>query len=281
MSLLLAVCVALSACTTPYSPAVVVQGSTNFVGVADLLDPQRPTQVILVHGMCTHTKKWAHEAFDALKGAMDANVAPTPWSATVDTAGGPPRVQIERDEAENHGSKLLMAGIIWSPLTAQLKQQLDYDKTGEPNDCATDATCRPKRAKFNGKAKDVLLDDCLSDAMAYQGASRPVIQAAMVEAFTEVLKDSPPDARIVLISDSLGSKISFDALSEMLQSPAPNPAKAAAARLGQIFMNANQLPILGLADQTIQVGPELAGGPHVRPADSLQRFLSLFARPRR
>ena len=273
-SLLLAACIVLSACTTPYSPAVVVKGSTPFVGLADQLSPEQPLQVILVHGMCTHDKTWALNAFAALKGAMGANVAPPPWSATVDLAPEA-RVQIEREEADIFGSKLRMAGIIWSPLTAQLKRQLDYDKTGEPSDCATDATCSPKQAKINGKAKDVLLDDCLSDAMAYQGASRSVIRAAMMEAFTEVLKDSPPDARIVLISDSLGSKISFDALSEMLLSPAPNPAKAAAARLGQIFMNANQLPILGLADQTIQVGPALAGGPHVRPADSLQRFLSL------
>ena len=131
LSLLLSSCVALSACTTPYSPAVVVKGSAPFVGLADQLSPEQPLQVILVHGMCTHDRKWATDAFAALKAAMGANVAPPPWSASVDLFPEA-RVQIERDEADIFGSKLRMAGIIWSPLTAQLKRQLDYDKTGEP-----------------------------------------------------------------------------------------------------------------------------------------------------
>lgn len=272
VALLLSACVALTACTTtPYSPPVLVKGSTTFIGLADLLDPAQPLQVLLVHGMCTHDKKWANDAFAALKGAMDSNVAPPPWGTTVTIAGAAPKVEIERDEADIFGSKLRMAAIIWSPLTAPLKQQLLYDNTDEPNDCATAASCSPKRATLNGLAKDKLLNDCLADAMAYQGDSRETMRAAMVEAFSDVLKDSPPNARIVLIADSLGSKLSFDALSAMLASPAPNQAKSAAARLGQIFMNANQLPILGLADQVVSVG----GPPPARKPDALEKFLSV------
>lgn len=127
---------------------------------------------------------------------------------------------------------------------------------------------------MNGLAKDKLLNDCLADAMAYQGLSRPVMRAAMVGALMDAFADTPPDARIVLVSDSLGSKLSFDALTEILQTGAPGPAKTAAARLGQIFMKANQLPILGLADQVVSGTPAaaaLAGG---GPPDSLQDYLN-------
>jgi len=273
-SLLGLACAALTACTTPYSPSVIVKGSPSFLGLADQLSPDRPLDVVLVHGMCTHDKAWGRAAIHTLQAAMTANIAAardTEASGTIPLAPG---VEFVRETAVIDGSKVRMTAIIWSPLTAPLKQQLRYDDTGEPTDCAVDATCKPKRARLNGLAKDTLLNDCLSDAMAYQGASRPVMRDAMVAAFNEVFKDTPADARIVLISASLGSKLSFDALSQMLESGSPGAGQAAAARLGQIFMNANQLPILGLADQRLPGTLATAAAAPEVPADSLQRFLA-------
>jgi hypothetical protein len=280
-SFLAVICLELAACSTPYSPPVLVKGSPNFIGLADMLSPDRPLDVILVHGMCTHDRDWALSAMTLLTASVDSNVA-------VENAGeqllaaateGLPSIQLVPGQAVIAGSTMKMTGIVWSPLTAPLKQQLSYDGTGEPTDCATEGVCKPKRAKLNGLAKDVLLNDCLSDAMVYQGKSRTAIRTAMVQALEKVLRDSPPNSRIVLISDSLGSKISFDALSEMLESPRPNTAKTATARLGQIFMNANQLPILGLADQEIGVGPQGALSEKAKTnelqSDSLKRFLAL------
>ncbi len=286
--LMAAACVALSACTTPYVPPVVVKDSAQFKGLVDLLSPEQPLDVLLVHGMCTHDAGWAKEAMRRLATIVDSNVALQTREevALMAAADGTPAIQLVVSEAVIAGSKLRMTGVVWSPLTTQLKQQLLYDNTGEPTDCATDAICKPKRAKLNGGLKDSLLNDCLADALAYQGASRLVIRKAMIDAFTKALDGTPVDARVVLISDSLGSKISFDALSEMLQAGAASRAQAAAARMGSIYMNANQLPILGLADQTIPTpGPPgtlgltadaksgLAPG-----ADSLQSFVAARAR---
>lgn len=279
-ALLALISAVLSACATPYSPLVIVKGSQNFVGLADQLSPERPLDVVLVHGMCTHDEAWAEGAMRMLTATIDPNISLGPRDNKAPSLSEripPPAVRVVKADAVIAGSLLRMTGIIWSPLTASLKEQLSYDDTGEPTDCAADATCKPKRAKLNGLAKDKLLNDCLSDAMAYQGASRPVMRAAMIAAFTEAFKDTPADTRIVLISDSLGSKLSFDALSEMLLSANPSQAKSVAARVGQIFMNANQLPILGLADQVVSASPGVAavvampGG----PPDSLQRFLAL------
>lgn len=286
--LMAAACVALSACTTPYNPPVVVKASAEFNGLADMLNPEQPLDVLLVHGMCTHDAGWAEDAMHRLARTVDSNVELQTRKevALMVAADGTPAIELVVSEAVIAGSKLRMTGVVWSPLTAQLKQQLLYDNTGEPTDCASDAICKSKRAKLNGALKDSLLNDCLADAMAYQGASRPVIRQAMIDALTRVLNDTPTDARVVLISDSLGSKISFDALSEMLLAAAPSKAQAAASRMGSIYMNANQLPILGLADQTIPM-PGPPGAPGLVPdtksgavpkPDSLRLFVAARAR---
>lgn len=178
-------CAALAACSTPYSPPVVVKGSPDFIGLADLLSPDRPLDVILVHGMCTHDVEWATDEMARLGTAMTANVTVRKFD-NKPQAGGPPRIELVHGEAVIAGSKMKMTGILWSPLTAALKQQLRYDNTGQPTDCSTDGDCKPKRAAINGVAKDKLLNDCLSDAMAYQGSSRDVIRTAMVEALEKV-----------------------------------------------------------------------------------------------
>jgi len=288
--LVAAACVALGACATPYAPPVVVKSSVAVTGLADM-PGKEPLHVLLVHGMCTKDKDWAEGAMQRLVRALDANIAlqTREETALMATADGKPAVKLVYGDAEIAGRKLRMAGVVWSPLTAPLKQQLLYDNTDEPTDCARDATCKPKRATLNGKLKDILLNDCLADAMAYQGESRGVIRQAMIDAFSMALRDAPPNAPIVLVSDSLGSKISFDALHEMLQAKSPPAARAAALRVGHVYMNANQLPILGLADQTIpSPGPpeivkptgDTKGGIARKP-DSLELFAAERARVRK
>jgi hypothetical protein len=186
------------------------------------------------------------------------------------------------------GGVFNFSALIWSPVVASLKKQLDYDLTGQPTNCAVPGECKPRRALINGKLKDGLLDDCLADALAYQGRSHKAMRDRMVEAITDVESSaSLPGAGprpLVLIADSLGSKLTFDALAEMLISPRTERSAAAgesaATRLVQVFMNANQLPILGLADQDI--GPvevkELKDFP-IRE-DSLQRLLNFKSQPR-
>ncbi|MBE0548487.1 MAG: hypothetical protein IH627_12750 [Rubrivivax sp.] len=80
---------------------------------------------------------------------------------------------------------------------------------------------------------------------------------------------------IVFISESLGSKVAFDAIYKLQTSP--DAAEEAAGvrifdRFAQVFMGANQLPILALADQDISDGVK-ARGLSDYPADSLGALL--------
>jgi hypothetical protein len=251
-------------CTTPYKPHVVVHGSAPFVGIAGLIeqDSSKQVDVLLVHGMCTHTRADAKRAIDDLLAVLDRNLLPE----TAKSSALPPEVdgvEIEHRWARVGQGAVRFTALIWSPLTAPLKEQLAYDNTGVASDCAAAGACKPQRASINGALKDGLLNDCLSDAMIYQGASRPVIRQKLANAIAQVLEASQAQARddgltpgsFALVADSLGSKMSFDALQQMLNPQASEKQRSVGAaafdRLALVFMQANQMPILGLAEQAI------------------------------
>lgn len=272
-----AVLALLAACSTPYNSPVVVRDSTPFPGIGTVIaaDTAQPVDVVVVHGMCSHDTKWAAAAMDNLTNTIRTNTEASAQQAAP-LAG---QIQVIERTDRAAGGTVHFHTLVWSPMSAPLKQQLAYDNTATPNDCGKDAQCRPKRAHFNGLLKDSLLNDCLSDAMIYQGQSHEVMKRNVVATVSKVLEDAEQKAKgaagpLIVVAESLGSKILFDALSEMLQPEAPphtrELAQRAAHRMAIVFMVGNQLPMLGLAEQ--QVDP--AAAQQTAP-DSLQRFLAL------
>jgi hypothetical protein len=263
----------LGGCGTPYRPPVVVRDSTPFPGVAAIVaaNGARPVDLILVHGMCTQDPGWAERSIARIAGALSSHVlAASPAPAA--SAGG---IEVVERSQRIGGGTLHYHALLWSPLTADLKRQLDYDHTGQPTDCAAGQVCKPKRAALNGSVKDRLLNDCLADAVIYQGASHDAIRDAMVETVSRILAANPErDGTLVVVAESLGSKMLFDALASMLESKQPRTqalGRLAARRLGLVYMAGNQLPILGLAEQDLVA--------RAMPAqDALQRFLELRRR---
>jgi hypothetical protein len=266
----------LPGCSTPYRPAVVVRDSAPFPGIAGVIAANKPqaVDVILVHGICTHDAAWAAAAIDRVAGIVETH-APPPVSQTTAAAAPGNGIQLVERTYAVAGGTVRFHALVWSPLTSRLKRQLDYDATGTPTDCAHDEVCKPKRAKLNGVVKDWLLNDCLSDALIYEGDSHETMRDAMVDTVSQVLEANPDDGgTLVVVAESLGSKMLFDALSSMLESNQPRTqalGRQAARRLGLVFMAGNQLPILGLAEQTLVA--------RAMPAqDTLQRFLELRRR---
>ena len=271
----------LAGCTTPFRPPVIVHGGASFTGLDSVIKESAgdPVDVILVHGMCTKSEAWAHAAVDTIMAAIEPGYVAKPGSNLPASTGESIHV-VQRDEVVR-GVPIRFSGLNWSPLTAGLKHQLDFDRTVTATDCSANGVCRPRRARFNGVLKDGLLNDCLSDALIYQGDSRETIRQKMMAALDATFARQGRGP-LILITESLGSKITFDALNAMLERSGADSriqaARSAASRLVQVFMVANQLPILGLADQvagdqqTVRLLP---------PEDALQRFLTLrqsFAR---
>ena len=269
----------LAACATPYRPPLVVRDSAPFPGIVNLVqaDRGRPLDVILVHGMCTHDAGWANSSIDRIAGVVSAAV-PT------QAAPGSNGIQLIERTQQIGGTPVRFHALVWSPLTTPLKRQLDYDNTGTPADCSATGTgeCKPKRAYFNGYVKDNLLNDCLSDAVIYEGASRDAIRDAMIESISRILESNPNgDRSLAVVAESLGSKILFDALSAMLESRQPRIQALglqASRRLGLLFMSGNQLPILGLAEQDIAQRGLRQDARAAQEPDALRRFLELRRR---
>lgn len=229
--------------------------------------------------MCTTTASWPLSVMLNIASAVGAN-ATVPSGENEIAKAKPNEIQLVSGQAQSAGGILRFSGLVWSPLVKNLKDQLQYDMTGEETDCKTADECKPKRALVNGAVKDRLLNDCLADALAYQGIGKTTFKAAMVRSLTQVVQQaSDSTGPIVVISASLGSKMVFDAMTDMLSVPEGDAqaltANAIRGRLAVVFMAANQLPILGLADQDILSNKATATSDSVNE-DSLQRFLKAW-----
>lgn len=261
----------LSACSimTPVPQFATANGADeHFQGVADLLSSSRPVDVIFVHGMCTHDETWAGKTFNAFFELMGGRggVAMDPAVHVAGTG-----VELYQTTLTVPGGAIRANAIRWSPLTTPLKAQLCYDQTNKSATCppAEAAKAYPyPRATLNRVLKDTILDDCLSDAMIYQGKARDEISGQLQKAIVQATATSggnvrvenilaasaavPTDVPLVFITDSLGSKVAFDAMWRLTTGSATAAAgQRTFDRTSQIFMRANQLPILALADKNL------------------------------
>lgn len=243
----------LPACSLPYRPPLLPAAPpAQFPGLIDLAAQSgaQAADVLLVHGICTHDASWAGVVVPQLAQALrDATTTAAP--ATSPLAGA--AVQIVPTLVDTPAGQLRFDALIWSPLTSDRKRQLCYDQSDKSPLCTGTPPYPYARARLNARFKDGLIDDCLPDALIYLGAARETMQLRMREAVLQVLAGARPEAPLVVIAHSMGSKILFDTLLRMTQEPAGSAAavlaRQAAQRLRLLVMAANQIPLLSLAEQ--------------------------------
>jgi hypothetical protein len=120
-----------------------------------------------------------------------------------------------------------------------------------------------KRASLNESLKEVLINRCLIDAVAYAGPNGDPIRHWMKQQVCERfggsirsgecgIPDNVPAPRTVIVAESLGSKIVFDAIRDIWkESSGPERANIAEQlrSVQSIFLLANQIPLLDAADR--------------------------------
>jgi hypothetical protein len=292
LALLGALC---AGCATPFGTPVFESrpaGQTDFPGIAQLAAsaPGQGMDVLLVHGMCTHDARWAQASIASLSRMLGGPDAP---AALPEAVPGTQTTLYRAALPTAHGL-VNASALVWSPVIAPLKAQLCHDQTDPSDTCRALAPDTPpfpfERAHLNRALKDRLLDDCLADALIYQGRSREAISAqiqlALLAASTPggaalarpgLLRAASTASRpIVFIAESLGSKVAFDAIYR-LQTSADSAERSAGTRLfdrfAQVFMAANQLPLLALADQDLGGASKARSAPDY-PVDPLAALLS-------
>lgn len=120
----------LGGCTAPYWHALLMPSDASFSGIdAALSNTESPAprqvDVLLIHGMGTHTADWASSLMSEVARALNF-----PWSgAGVNSqplANGAVLYQITLSDANR---VVRLAAVLWSPVTSAAKKTLCYDTT--------------------------------------------------------------------------------------------------------------------------------------------------------
>ena len=254
----------------PYASPVIAQEpggqDAAFDGISQLIaDAHRRgsmLHVLWTHGMCTHQLNWATQRATQIAAALDGTATQT---GAVEETAGLTRVLYR---IATPGGDFDATFVVWSPMTRPFKRELDFDAPGSDR-----ATSFPyQRAMLNGALKTKLINDCLSDAVVYGGQHGDPIRAAMKLAVCRELGGTPvagrpcdftdaeADRPIAVITESLGSKILFDAARAIYEETRRVTGERMAmahrfASVQMIYLMANQIPLLDIASP---LPPELS-----------------------
>jgi hypothetical protein len=256
-----------AACAQPYeTPKIEANpgAPASFDGVEALVSTTAPGRVLWVHGICPTDWRWAMDRAQLLATALgnaDITYAPPVSWPKPDKEG---TVQAKLTLREGRGS-LDTTFFIWSNLTDKYRWQTQFDHDGTVGDT---------RASLNASIKAGLIDQCFMDAIVYSGKNGDRIRAAMLETTCQTLggtldalnrcdfSSASEPRKVAFVTESIGSKILFDAVrelwrvaptgSETAAKERPGVARSALARrlahVQMIYMAANQIPLLDQAN---------------------------------
>ena len=212
ISLLLLLVTSISACTQTYkNNTVLIDPKTStFAGIhPDGLKGNKNT-VILMHGMCTHDKTWVADVTKNMGFASKSSVKSLETNTKTD-------VEVYKTKWQEGKNTIDFYGIVYSHELNKVKKEylcsdIDKDKT-ETTFCAGSNSYERTRASLNNSIKEVLMNDCLADAVIYSGEAGVKVRQGVSDALAAIEKDQVKnDSPITLVSQSLGSKILRDTL---------------------------------------------------------------------
>jgi len=261
-AVLAVVALTVSACMRPYARSELDPADGHFTGITAYWGQSASSRVrvLFVHGMCTHTEDgWVTHGWDRsiqeYFGIDATDVKQLPDLPT-------DHATIVQRDYQIGASMLSARYLLWSSLTAGDKAAIQFDDPPPPP-----GAFNWKRATLNAELKVGLLNDCLSDAVIYAGARGPTLALAIRNAICRAFDGAvtpqgctfpastdDPAAPLILVTESLGSRMVFDALVELeVQARAQGETALAAfdravAPVSEVFMLANQIPLLGLAE---------------------------------
>ena len=156
--------------------------------------------------------------------------------------------------------------LTWSPVTWLEKS----------NRFEFDSRLDKRRASLNRRMKTELLNDGFGDAVLYLNENfKPKIQAPVTNAIFSILGDGfAPADQFIIITHSLGSKLTFDSLNILAEHLRRDDKRQAAAMTNlalhttYLVMLANQVPLLRLGDTNVLTDQE-------RKPSAVQQFLQM------
>lgn len=243
-----------------------------------------PVRLFIIHGITTQTDDYADPLVAGLASRLALSQTavhdqPYPVSGAVGFGGADVDINLRTYHLyDGSQERLRVTALNWSPLTASIKQHQFKQDDEVP------------RAVINEMIKAEVLNDGLSDATLYLGTYQAVMRRGVMIGLCafldgkfvneQCIPTATSHASVALVSESLGSYMLFDAIEALNRSNANSPAgQPLFSRLRQLYMFANQIPLLELAELKPHPGaPETAALSTTSPR--LSAFLDRVRRSR-
>lgn len=261
-------CVVLGACSTPLH---LQKLDGQFPGVDELMQENKLTQILIVHGMGDHTVGYSSHIRKGLETTLEL------------TQTGESRLHILKQEdsritfaylktwdyRKSNAKYLRVYELTWSPITKPVKE-LSFSE---------DQDLSVYRENLNNKLKG-FVNDYLSDPIIYLGDYGKNIKVIIEQALCIIMTDNMAGdvqtsecdldkmnkistaklGSVSIISHSLGSKIVYDAIDSLARKAQSgtqrksgttgantNVVEDFVSRMRSVYMMANQITFLGLS----------------------------------
>src|ERR1043165_6970072 len=256
-------------------------------GLANAFNEKHIVKLLLVHGIGMHEPHEKRNFTDAIAVARLGFVRKTQDDVPghLDPPPLPPHTKpavlmlrtYTRDNSLAPGGKdvLIVYEVTWSPLVNEMKQNAFREEELFAHD----------RAFANRFLKQKIMNERLADAVLYLGDMGIYIRNAVKHSACTMAngvfdqstvgnetcnKTHDDNVAVEIITWSLGSRITYDALQELETSTSSSAPKFILQRTFNIYMLANQLPLLGLAT----LPPKSSTSAIARNSEALSKLLS-------
>ena len=239
----------LSGCAKHYSDPVFSPEHVSFEGIHPA-DNGNNISLIVIHGMCDHGTDWVTDISISFADSLGMEIE----SSELFFGNGYTDVSTYKTILLNKGSRVSLYSILYSPVTRKVKHDnLCKDVSEDTEICPLVGEQKPlyrwERAGVNGLFKNYIMNDCLADAIIYLGETgetiRDGVRNALIAVHDDRSSNSLLESPLFLISQSLGSKILRDSLLSLKDNL---NLVSSLTDLKQVFLIANQIPLLNLGD---------------------------------
>jgi hypothetical protein len=231
-------------------------------------------KILMVHGIGNHAPGYSRRLQDGLVEEYGfKNTDETIKTIALSHPAYPDSLgvlRVHRYMNPEQSQEMLFYELTWDSINEQEKQLLNFDNSTEAS---------VKRAPFNHTLK-TFINNTVPDVLMYNSKYRAPIQLSVAQAICWILSEKWEDlpnneegecsiknanymsqvdhSSFAIISHSLGSRISLDALQESMQHVAKQPefqkvGEAFKSKPMYIYMLSNQLPLLQLGQELPEV----------------------------
>jgi hypothetical protein len=269
---------------------------TRFNGIASYFDEGGVVKVLMVHGIGTHRPGHSALISENIARALGLDIFSRARDFSIMNPQKPEQrlanLRIFTMRNADASRQVVFYELTWSEITAERKQVLDFDRSGEFSH---------RRASFNNTVK-TFLNDVGPDPMIYLTDKENLILTATQQAICWMLASGEgveiedhssavcsvssfsrlvnlERANIVFITHSLGSRIIMDALGDIVETLAndqivtSHPALVAQLqeKVMTVFMLSNQMPLLQIGLPPPKVSRKIASHCRADGADHAAR----------